>query len=192
MRGTPWLPLALLVALAPGCNDDGASAETDDPACGGYGEDPDPCCCFPEPGVVACDQTQLCPSIEADCGSGTLDTGMCSLDQASDAAVMCALAALGNAGSIGTLTWSVRESDALLRSSGTMHLGGTRAALQATIERDQDTTQQSFVGTLPSDFDPQLCASLDTPGARFACMLNATALKDGLTCHDVTSAASTG
>lgn len=192
MRGTQWLALALLSALASGCNDDSSSGETDSPACEGHGEDPDPCCCFPEPGVVACDQTQLCPSIEADCGAGMLGSGMCTLDQASDAAVMCALTALGDSTANGSFTWSVQQSDGLIQSSGTMHIGGSRAALEATIQDDQDMTQQAFAGTLPADFDAELCAGLGTAGARFECMLNATALEDDLTCHDVVSAASTG
>ncbi len=185
MRGTQWLALALLAALAPGCNDDSSAGDTDGPACEGYGEDPDPCCCFPEPGVVACDQTQLCPTIEADCGSGMLGMGMCTLDQASDAAVMCALTALGDSGSDGSLVWLVQESNGVIQSSGTLHIGGSRAALEATILEDLNTTQQAFAGALPSDFDAQACAALDTAGARFECMLNATALEDGLTCHDV-------
>lgn len=192
MRGTQWLALTLLAALAPGCNDDGSAGETDGPACEGHGEDPDPCCCFPEPGVVACDQVQLCPTIEADCGSGMLGTGMCTLDQAADAAVMCALTALGDSGSNGSFAWSVEQADGLIQSSGTMHLGGSRAALEATIQDDQDTTQQSLAGTIPADFDAEVCASLVTAGARFECMLNATGLVDSLTCHDVVSGASSG
>ncbi|MBV1861609.1 MAG: hypothetical protein KUG77_24535, partial [Nannocystaceae bacterium] len=162
------------------------------PAGGGYGEAPDPCCCFPEPGAVACDQTQLCPSIEADCGSGTLGTGMCALDQASDAAVMCALTALADPSSNGSFAWSIEQSGGLIESSGTLHIGGSRAALEATTHDDQGTTQQAYAGTIPSDFDPEQCASFDTPGTRFECMLNATALQDGLTCHDVVSGTSSG
>ncbi len=192
MRGTRWLALALLAVLAPGCTDDSSAGETDGPACAGHGEDPEPCCCFPEPGVVACDQIQLCPSIEADCGAGTLGMGICTLDQASDAAVMCALTALGDASATGSLTWSVQQSGGLLQSSGTLHIGGSRAALEATIEDDQETTLQAYAGTIPADFDAQACASLDTAGARFECMLNATALQESLTCHDVVSGASSG
>ncbi len=184
--------LALLTALAPGCNDDSSPADTDGPGCEGHGEDPDPCCCFPEPGVVACDQTQLCPSIEADCGSGVLGTGTCTLDQASDAAVMCALTALGDPSSIGSLAWSVLQSDGTIQSSGTLHIGGSRAALEATIQEDQDTTQQAYAGPLPADFDAQACAALTTPGARFECMLNATDLQERLTCHDVVQGATSG
>ncbi len=189
MRGTQWLAVALLAVLAPGCNDDSAPGETDGPACEGHGEDPDPCCCFPEPGMVACAQTQLCPSIQADCGSDMLGMGLCTLDQASDAAVMCALTALADSGSNGSLTWSVQQADGLIQSSGTFHIGGSRAALEATIEDDQDTTVQAYVGTIPADFDPEACASLATAGERFECMLNATALSDGPTCYDTVAGA---
>ena len=45
----------------------------------------------------------------------------------------------------------------------------------------------TLAARLPEDFDAQMCSAFETPGARFECMLNATALRDALTCHDVTT-----
>ncbi len=178
MRRSWSLLLTLLVACNDG--DDGSQQAV----CEGYGADPDPCCCYPEPDVLACDELQLCSSIEADCEDGTLGSGACVLDQASDGAVTCALTALAD-GSEGSIAWSIRESGGARQSSATLHLGGPRAVLQVSTEQDGETTVQVYAGSIPSDFDVDECRGFDTPGARFECMLNATALQDSLTCHDV-------
>jgi hypothetical protein len=191
MRGTLWSAVALSALLASGCNDDEPSGDTDG-GCVGYGEDPDPCCCFPEPGVVACNEQQLCPTITADCGDGTLGMGACTLDQASDAAVTCALTALGDPASSGSLLWTIRELGGAKRSDGSLHLGGTRAALETTIDEGMGVTEQSHVGSVPAGFDPETCAMWPTAGERFECMLNATALEGGLTCHDATVVPTSG
>lgn len=180
----------MLLAALVACNDGGGGAADTEAMCEGYGEDPDPCCCYPEPGVAACDEIELCPSIEADCEDGTLGSGTCVLDQASDGAVMCALMALGNPASQGSLHWTIRESNGTKVSDGTIHLGGARATMEVATLEDLNQTLQAYAGTLPSDFDAQACSAFDTPGARFECMLNATALQDALTCHDVTMDAS--
>ena len=191
MRSIGWSALALLALLSSACNDDEPSGDTDGD-CVAYGEDPDPCCCFPEPGVVACNEQQLCPTIEADCDQGTLGMGTCTLDQASDAAVTCALTALADPSAQGSLAWTIRELNGAKRSEGTLHLGGARAALEASIDQGMGVTEQSYVGTVPADFDPDECGAHTTAGARFECMLNATALEDGLTCQDATVVESSG
>ena len=187
MQRTRWIALPLMAALLLACNDDTGGAADTEAMCEGYGEDPDPCCCFPEPGVAACDEEQLCPTMEADCGEGTLGMGLCTLDPASDAAVMCALTALGDPSSQGSLDWTIRESNGTKVSSATLHLGGSRAALQVAVSDDLNQTDQAFAGALPSDFDASECAAFDTPGARFECMLNVTELQESLTCHDQTT-----
>ncbi len=184
--------LALLAVLTLGCEDTNEGSADTDANCGGHGEDPDPCCCFPEPGASVCDETQLCPTIEADCGDGTLGTGMCTLDQASDGAVTCALTALGDMSGTGAIAWSIRESAGQKTSSGTLHIGGSRAALESQISEDGSESSQAYVGALPSDFDAEACAALNTAGARFECMLNATALQDSLGCYDESSTTSSG
>lgn len=177
---------SLLLSLLVACNAGDGAAVTEG-MCEGHGEDPDPCCCYPEPDVTACDQTQLCPTIEADCGDGTLGSGACVLDQASEGAVMCALTALGDPSSEGSIAWSIRESGGIKTSSATLHIGGTRAALEVSVFEDLNRTQQAYAGTLPSDFDADACTAFETPGQRFECMLNATALEESLTCYDVTT-----
>lgn len=184
MQHRLWI--VLLTALVA-CGDGGNEAADTEAMCGGYGEDPDPCCCFPEPGVAACDQVQLCPTIEADCGEGTLGEGMCALDQASDGAVMCALNVLSDASAQGSIAWTIRESGGSRLSEGTLHLGGARVAMDVSTQEAGQTTQQAYAGSLPPDFDAQACTAFNEPGQRFECMLNATALDDSLTCQDVTA-----
>lgn len=176
----------LLTALV-GCNDGGGGAADTEAMCEGYGEDPDPCCCYPEPGVAACDEVQLCPTIDADCEDGTLGEGTCSLDQASDGAVMCALNVLGDPSAQGSIAWTVRELDGSTVREGTLHVGGARATMEVSIQEGGDTTLQAYAGSVPSDFDAEACSAFNEAGQRFECMLNATALDDGLTCHDVTT-----
>jgi len=130
MRRTQLSALALLAAAWLGCNEGSAGEADTEAMCGGYGEDPDPCCCFPEPGVAACDQLQLCPTIEADCEEGTLGAGTCVLDTASDGALTCALTALADSGSMGSIAWTIQEQDGEKASAATLHLGGSRAALE--------------------------------------------------------------
>ncbi len=184
MQRRLWI--VLLTALV-GCNDGGGGMADTEAMCEGYGEDPNPCCCYPEPGVVACDEVQLCPTIEADCEDGTLGDGTCVLDQASDGAVMCALNVLADAGSEGSIAWTIRESGGSKVSEGTLHLGGSRAAMDVSTQEAGDTTLQAYAGSLPDDFDAQACTAFNEAGQRFECMLNATALADSLTCHDVTT-----
>lgn len=184
MQRRLWI--VLLTALV-GCNDGGGGTADTEAMCEGYGEDPDPCCCYPEPGVAACDEVQLCPTIEADCEDGTLGSGTCTLDQASDGAVMCALNVLADPGSQGSIAWSIRESNGDKVSEGTLHLGGSRAAMEVSTQQGDDTTLAAYAGSVPSDFDADACTAFNTAGERFECMLNATALQDSLTCHDVTN-----
>jgi len=184
MLGRQWSVLALLAAL--GCNEGQSGAADTEAMCEGYGEDPDPCCCYPEPAMPACDQLQLCPTIEADCEDGMLGDGACTLDQASDGAVTCALTALGDPASRGSISWTTSELSGSRVSTATLHLGGSRAAMNVTTVEDGDERFQAFAGDVPDDFDAAVCTVFDTPGARFECMLNATALQSSLTCHDVT------
>lgn len=186
MRGKPWI---MLLAALVACSEGGGGAADTEAMCEGYGEDSDPCCCYPEPGVAACDELQLCPDIEADCEDGTLGAGTCVLDQASEGAVTCALTVLGDPSAMGSLRWTIRESSGTRVSEASLHLGGARAALDVTVLEGQTQTFEAYAG-LPSDVDAQACGAFDTPGARFECMLNATALTDALTCHDVTLDAS--
>ncbi len=192
----PARAFALLVAglLCGSCNDDGGSApaDTDGSGCGLPGDEPEPCCCFPEPGENVCSAEALCPSIAADCGTGMLGTGSCTLDAASDAAVMCALTALEDAAAQGSVSWTISEAGGLTLSSGILHLGGDQAALEATIEDDAETQRLSVVGGLPEDFDAAGCATLETAGQRFECMLNVTALARRSTCQDDTIASTAG
>ncbi|MEM6296693.1 MAG: hypothetical protein AAGA54_35830 [Myxococcota bacterium] len=187
---------ALLVAglLCGACNDDGGSApaDTDGSGCGLPGDDPGPCCCFPEPGENVCSTEALCPSISADCGTGMLGTGDCTLDPASDAAVMCALTALGAESAQGSVSWAISEAGGLIQSTGILHLGGDQTALEATIEDDSETQRLAVVGGLPDDFDAAGCATLETAGQRFECMLNVTALDQRSTCQDDTIASTAG
>lgn len=184
MQRRPWF---VLLAALLACNDGGEGTADTEAMCGGYGEDPSPCCCFPEPGVAACDETQLCPTIDADCEEGMLGSGTCVLDQASDGAVMCALTALADPATEGSIAWTIRESSGSVISEGTLHIGGARAAMEVSTQQDaQSPALQVYAGALPSDFDADTCRAFDTPGARFECMLNVTALQDSITCHDVT------
>ncbi len=187
-----WSALALLAVLAIGCGGSSSEAGETDAMCGGHGEDPEPCCCFPAPGAAVCDQVQLCPTIEADCEDGTLGAGTCTLDLASDGAVTCALTALGDPSATGSITWTIRESGGARTSAGTLHIGGARAALASVISQGGSDTAQAYVGALPSDFDADACADFDTAGGRFECMLNATALQDSLSCYDQSVQGSSG